>query len=602
MENQESTKTIYHNSSNFLDVDNEQYLAIIVNCKGKKIDPEIEPLYHELVKIYPKANIYEGDKAILDRKPGHIKIIKNSLDKPDIILIYGQFYPGTADRPNDRKKLRLSWFQDALDEIAETKGLASIGFPSQICRDGGGSWSQYYLAIKDFSQTIHLKNDKIKVTIYENPLIMEEELEKSRVAEKIRLTNCLNVIECVDLMDLKSNTKKIIFQPQKPSLNDKESVSQGVNRTRIRLKQKEEIEKKKTLQALDLISSESAGSQMGDNISSDDFLDKMEDNEKKHKVEKERITLDLDSDHENESNSDNTPISVKPKIHVKTKSPKKKNLSKPKINLKKNNTPTSNDSLDSECEPFFPITKMNPDWNSNTLSYYAQTKLGGWSEEIFSLPEMVEIMGDVDRDLKEDLEENGEKARYLPEFDKIFRAFELSKWEETKVVILGQDPYFSNLNEAMGLSFSVPDGVKIPPSLMNIYKEIKDTYDDYEIPKTGNLESWARQGVLLLNSSLTVRHKEKECHMRIWKTLTDKIIQLISKKKEKPVVFMLWGNHAKGKAKLIDTHKHIILKATHPSPLGANRGGWFGCGHFGTSNLKLIESGQDHIDWGATNK
>jgi len=572
------SQVLHHDSTNFLDMVDEQYLAVIVTCKSKKLDPKIEPLYHQLCQKYPKANIYEGDRTELNRKPGNVKIITTSLGKPDIFLIYGQFYPGTADRPNDRKSKRLTWFQDALDEIAETNGFSSIGFPTQISRDGGGSWSKYYQAIKDFAQTIHLKDNKIKVTIYENPMIVADEKAKNEVPKKISLMNCLNVVETIDLESIKSNSKKIVFQAEKPTLNNRESVSQGVNRSRVRLKQKEENMKKKKMEALDLISSESssqgAPAMDGDEISSDDY-----ELEEDIHLEREKPTLTLEEDDTTRSRITKPKISLRINSH----SPKK---TKPKITL-------------SPVVRYFPETQKNPDWSTMTLSTYSQTKLGKWSQQIFSLPEIKEIMGDIDRDLRDDLKEYGDKVRFLPAFDHIFRAFELSDWDQTRVVILGQDPYFSNVNEAMGLSFSVPDGVKIPPSLSNIFKEIKNTYDDYEIPKSGNLENWAKQGVLLLNSSLTVRHKKKECHMRIWKTLTDKIIQLISKNKEKPVVFMLWGNYSKSKMKYIDARKHIVLKSVHPSPMAANRGGWFGNMHFGTSNIKLMETDQDPIDWGA---
>ena len=595
---------IHHQPENIIYA-TEQYIAVIINCKSKKINPKIEPLYNEIIKYHPKANIYNGDNTVLDRRPGQIKIIttSSSARKADIILIYGQYYEGKTDLPNDNKRKRLEWFQDALDEIAEIKDLRSIAFPTQIAKDGGGNWAQYYQAIRDFSQTIHLKKENIKVSIYENPTLENESAIDNQAPKKISLVNCLNLNEVVDLKMIKMNTQKIKLNIEKPTLLNRDSLANSVNKTRIKALQKE----KETEKLIDLISSESTGpkNEDADEISSDNY--EPEPSQESPTKPKQTLNLTTESDDESEKKSE----SSKPKISIKKESPTKPKT-KPKISLKKPSISQNKSEEEPEKEPkgepegepeeepkrFYPETAKNPDWNTKSLTQIAQTELGGWSKEIFNLPDIQEILGDVDRELSQELEKHGEKTRFLPDFDNIFAAFRLSDWDETRVVILGQDPYFANTNEAMGLSFSVPEGVKIPPSLRNIFKEIKDTYEDYEVPKNGDLTGWAKQGVLLLNSALTVRHKTAGSHMRIWKTLTDKIIELISKKKTTPVIFMLWGGHAKGKAKLIKNPKHVVLTATHPSPLGANQGGWFGCGHFGESNIKLMESGQDPIDWG----
>ncbi len=175
----------------------------------------------------------------------------------------------------------------------------------------------------------------------------------------------------------------------------------------------------------------------------------------------------------------------------------------------------------------------------------------------------------------------------------IFRAFELTPLDRVKVVILGQDPYHG-CGQAMGLSFSVPDGVPAPPSLKNIFKEIGD---DLGVRMSGrpNLEGWARQGVLLLNAILTVRAGSPASHSRIgWETFTDAVIRCISDNCD-AVVFMLWGNFARGKRELIDTGKHLVLEAAHPSPLA--RGAFFGCRHFSKANGWLVQHGREPIDW-----
>ena len=175
----------------------------------------------------------------------------------------------------------------------------------------------------------------------------------------------------------------------------------------------------------------------------------------------------------------------------------------------------------------------------------------------------------------------------------IFRAFELTPVDQVKVVILGQDPYH-NPGEAMGLSFSVPDGVRMPPSLRNIYREIET---DLGIRMSGrpNLESWARQGVLLLNSFLTVEAGTAASHRDIgWQEFTDAVIRYLSAHGN-GIVFLLWGNFAKAKAALIDGSRHHVLTAAHPSPLAG--GAFFGCRHFSKTNQILVSEGLEPIDW-----
>ena len=177
----------------------------------------------------------------------------------------------------------------------------------------------------------------------------------------------------------------------------------------------------------------------------------------------------------------------------------------------------------------------------------------------------------------------------------IFNAFEKCTFDNTKIVILGQDPYHG-YNQANGLSFSVNDGVAIPPSLQNIFKEIKEDLA-IAIPKTGNLERWAEQGVLLLNSTLTVRAGEAGSHQKKgWETFTDAVIKCISEQRQ-DVVFMLWGKYAQDKGAVINASKHLILKAKHPSPMAANYGGWFGTKHFSQANDYLISKGLEPINW-----
>ncbi|MEY8021772.1 uracil-DNA glycosylase [Muriicola sp. SD30] len=187
------------------------------------------------------------------------------------------------------------------------------------------------------------------------------------------------------------------------------------------------------------------------------------------------------------------------------------------------------------------------------------------------------------------------KYNCYPPGNRIFSAFDHSTFDATKVVIIGQDPYHG-AGQANGLCFSVKDDVRHPPSLINILKEVeKDRGIPY--PKSGNLERWADQGILLLNAVLTVRAGEAGSHQKKgWEQFTDAVIRVLSEKKS-GLIFLLWGGYAKKKIPLIDNQKHFILTSGHPSPLSANRGLWFGNGHFGKVNEILQTQGISPIDW-----
>lgn len=177
----------------------------------------------------------------------------------------------------------------------------------------------------------------------------------------------------------------------------------------------------------------------------------------------------------------------------------------------------------------------------------------------------------------------------------IFNAFNLCPFDSVKVVIIGQDPYHE-AGLAMGLSFSVPDGVAMPPSLQNIFKEIQGDLG-IGVPQSGNLTRWAEQGVLLLNATLTVRAHQAGSHQRHgWERFTDAAISRLSEGRDH-LVFILWGGYARSKASLIDRSRHLVLESVHPSPLSANRGGWFGNHHFSRCNEYLAGHGMNPINW-----
>ena len=208
-------------------------------------------------------------------------------------------------------------------------------------------------------------------------------------------------------------------------------------------------------------------------------------------------------------------------------------------------------------------------------------------EEEFQKPYFSDLIGFVKS-------EYATKTCYPPE-ENIFSAFDSCPWEDLKVVLIGQDPYHGP-GQANGLCFSVKPGITFPPSLLNIFKEIHKDLDQ-PIPKDGDLFRWSKQGVLLLNSTLTVREGQAGSHQgKGWETFTDAVIKMISDEK-KNMVFLLWGGYSKKKTKLIDGNKHLILESGHPSPLSANRGYWFGNKHFSKCNGYLKSKGLEEIDW-----
>lgn len=228
------------------------------------------------------------------------------------------------------------------------------------------------------------------------------------------------------------------------------------------------------------------------------------------------------------------------------------------------------------------INKLLEDVNPSWLDFFNNYK-------------MRELFNSVINEIRCEIELFDEHLEIFPSPNLVFNAIKDLSPKDVKVIILGQDPYHQP-NQAMGLSFSVPENIKIPPSLINIYKELGTDIDGWEAPKNGDLTKWKEQKVLLLNSSLTVLQSKPMRHMKYWKPITDKIIEFISEMPQTKV-FMLWGNSSKIKKDYIKNNNNYILEANHPSPLSANRGGWFGTKHFSKCNEILIKNKVKPINW-----
>ena len=213
-----------------------------------------------------------------------------------------------------------------------------------------------------------------------------------------------------------------------------------------------------------------------------------------------------------------------------------------------------------------------------------------WSDSIGSLKKTVYFQAALQQVAKE-----RQKYSIYPPASQVFEAFRLTPFSDIKVVILGQDPYHGQ-GQAHGLAFSVQQGVAIPPSLYNVYQELKNDIVDFRIPDHGCLLTWAQQGVFLLNTVLTVRAGSPQSHQHVgWQKFTDEVIKIVSQQRPH-VVFMLWGASARSKIALIDQSKHLILQAPHPSPLSAHRG-FFGCHHFSLANKFLMQHGVTPVNW-----
>ena len=207
-----------------------------------------------------------------------------------------------------------------------------------------------------------------------------------------------------------------------------------------------------------------------------------------------------------------------------------------------------------------------------------------------------EIQKPYFQDLMQNVDEEYKNNICFPPKELIFSAFEYCTLDDLKVVIIGQDPYHGE-NEANGLCFSVNDNIRIPPSLRNIFRELNDDLGTIFFPTSGNLESWAKQGVLLLNASLSVQKDKPNSHKHLkWNLFTDAVIQKISEEKEH-IVFLFCGSFAQKKGSKINRTKHLVLESGHPSPMSANQGKWFGNKHFSQTNLYLEEKGKNTIEW-----
>lgn len=525
-----------------------QFICNICDCVsiGKKGDPTVQQVFDK----FGYANTYKDRMATKKSLPGTFNISGDGSKNRYIINMYVQFYPGSPKYPSDNIVKRMEWFTKCLDKLLDVDSIVnSLAFPRSIgVYELINYHDRYLTTINDFRKKYYLKkNVDIRVVDYsDKPFNFESEIEQTKYAEPINILKMcddqINITpppKTINIIQHIENIKKLIYVPNKPNISEKIETP-----TKCDAPTENEIPVKSDATTKMVIGIKKS-------------IKMIIPPEKKH----------LDDIH------------IVEKIEVDVAPEKKEEIQ------------TENN------EQKMRVYDKNPTW-TRKISELAKDVDPSW-DIIFKDPKIMKLLMQLDIDFEKEMNEFGDFIEILPiPQDNIFNAFNKCPFDIVKTLIIGQDVYPSNLNEAMGLSFSVQDGVKHPPTLENIFRELSTDINDFKIPQSGNLTKWAERGVLLLNSALTVRYKQKETHMKIWKPLTDAIIQLISEKSRTPIVFMLWGNFAKGKKDFIKNQsKHLILEAVHPSPLSASRSGWFGCKHFSKCNDFLIQNKITPIDW-----
>ena len=487
---------------------------------------------------YPHAKMDAKIKSLT----GSFYVVEGN---PVIINGFSQLFPGFSKQHNDTPSLRLKWFETILNNLINRFGsdITSIAFPVDLNE-------QYLLKLENFAKKIFLTSKKTGGG-KQPPLIVDYNGKKLINLEQ----------DGIGLVKYHSQTELVFKQPSfcfpykvtkivnLEQLNELVKDIKNTSSTDVE-KQNEIIELTPKVQPK-LVESKAVEPKEVEAKVVTKVEPKKVEPKVVAKVEPE-LPTPTPTNTRNEQNSPNETQAVKKVVK--------------KVRILKNKYLDLFKSLD-------------PSWQ----------QLFAGQDVLFS--KLKEINDTIVKSINDD------KVDVFPyPYDLTFNCFNQCRFDKLKVVIIGQDPYHANKNEAMGLSFSVPVGITVPPSLKNIYKELSNDIDGFNPPEHGDLTTWAKQGVLLLNTSLTVVHKTPGSHMELWKPFTSKIIELIARN-SKDIVFILWGTHAKAYASTISKNNHLILEATHPSPLSANKGGFFGCRHFSKTNQYLEQKGKSPINW-----
>lgn len=570
-----------------------KFICNLCDCVsvGNKGDMLVQKMFQQ----FTHSNCYVGRNANQKSTVGTIQIKGDGKKNQFVVNMFSQFYPGAPKYPNDNINKRLEWFKNCLDKLLELPNIETIAFPDDFgyYDDSNDHADRYRVALDDFKKKYYLKQNQkeIEILTYQGDKYY---LNTTHLTKAPKIDSPISVLK-TNVSDTPAMSTRVRLASLKQLayigplvVKSKPSETKTIDDTKI--------------------NKVASGSGLKKNMLADDEDEPVEVKVVKGSGLKGNMLFDDEDDAELESKTkDMTPNKMK--IVPKTTVVAPVATPKLKIAMKASSTPVTEIKASSvpvteiKAEEKKTVIKMkipsaapkyskNPDWVS--ISELVNQLDSKW-DYIFKDPIMMAIINKLDVAFEKELENFGDVMEILPKPADIFNALKYCL-VDPKAVIIGQDPYFANLNEAMGLSFSVPDGVSKPPTLLNIFKELADDIVDFKIPNSGNLTSWANQGVILWNSALTVRYKQKESHLKYWEDFTNQFLKSLSSKHK--LVVMLWGGFAKKKkSSVMNQSKHLILEATHPSPLGANNGGWFGCKHFSKANKFLIDNQITPIKW-----
>ena len=598
-------------------------------CDCVSIGNKGDELVHTIFQQYPYSNCYSGRLATKKSQPGTLQIKGDGKKNRYVVNLFVQFYPGPPKYPNDNIIKRLEWFGTCLDKLLEIPDAESLSFPAELGLYSDFDYTQRYQnLIDDFRRKYLLRQQKcINIVDYFNNNYVfggntsQTVIKYEKPIEKINTHNWIDINEidilndtfsasneidesieiCVlrkiDLSSLKylaiNNSNHNQNCDSSNSMQSKIKLDFKKTETIFESMPQKEVQIATTVQKKPLVMKRSPPlktiQQESKTVIDPTIVGSINDSVSVTQPQKNILTNDIEN-----KGGITQKKSLKKNFLADDTDEEKIKIPK-KTALKKNNPDLHNLTI----EPIIQSSKSydkNPSWKKSISELAAEIN-DSW-DPIFKHPTIMAILSQLDQDFDKELDAFGDHIEILPSPQElIFESFNQCEYPP-KAVILGQDPYFSNLNEAMGLSFSVPTGVKKPPTLDNIFKELSTDIEGFKVPISGDLTQWAQQRVLLLNTALTVRYKQKESHLKLWKTFTDKVIELLSQNLDSPIVFMLWGNPAKLRKKLIkNVDKHLILEATHPSPLGANQGGFFDCKHFSKTNQFLAKNKIPTINW-----
>lgn len=532
----------------------DDYLLCIASCTANRIDRR-EPLTSEIFGRFPEANIYkarsvDGSKGT----PGSLIV------RGKIAIILGTFYPGTKPYPNDSQDKRLNWFAQGLRRLCTQYKPNTIAIRERFCEESGGDWEAYLRVIDDLGRNLALsEQDPPTFRIYKYVQVIplfslvryrDVEVETAAVStpgeavsasgEAVSVSVSGEAGDAVSPQALNEERPRnpiietLTTKPNPPSLTDvpPTDLPKPIPRALPPKLPKLAVTPTAAIQAAVPVAAAPIQAQ----------------------VAAASVTA---------APVDAVPVVPVPVAHI--------------------------------VEPAQEVVRewdANPSWKAKL----SQLPITGW-DEIMSDATLVSELQRIEAFFEEkELPIFGNHISIFPPQELIFNAFNLCPLEQTRVVLVGQDPYHSKEGEAMGLSFSVPEGIKIPSSLQNIYKELVTDIPGWQKPETGDLSHWARQGVLLINTALTVRQGQPKSHLDIWRPFTDRVLTLLSKRKQ-GLVFILWGNFAKQKQNILkNVDEHCIITGVHPSGLSASRG-FFGSKPFSQANEYLRSKGLPEIQW-----